>query len=170
MGLTVRFIPKKETMDKLSRLYPDFKPHYVEAVQALFQLSNDLEKAMEVHFARHHCSRARYLILMVLYHCTETKMHPNEIAKQLNVTRGNMTGIIDGMIRDGFVVKHQDKNDRRQVWIAPTEKAEKFLSKMLPDHYKRLALLMSAVSKSEIDTFIQTARKLNQSMGVFLEE
>ena len=170
MSLNVRFVPSKEAMDKLSKLYPDFKPYYIEAMQALFQLSNDLEKAMEVHFARHGSSRSRYLILMVLYHCRETKMQPNEIAKQLNVTRGNMTSIIDGMIREELVTKTHDINDRRQVWIEPTAKAEAFLKKMLPDHFKRVAKLMSAVSKSEIESFIETSRKLHRSMSAFLDE
>src|SRR6478609_1347156 len=101
MGLAVRFIPRKEKLEELEKNFPDFKPYYIEAIQAIFQLSADLEKAIEQHFVSRKFSRARYLILMILLHCQEKKMTPNEIAKHLNVTRGNMTGLIDCLLKDG---------------------------------------------------------------------
>jgi DNA-binding MarR family transcriptional regulator len=168
MGLAVRFIPRKDALEKMAKSYPDFKPYYIEALQAVFHLSSDLEKAIDHHFTtRCNFSRARYLILMVLLHCEDCKMTPNEIAKKLNVTRGNMTGLVDGLIEDGFVTKIQDKEDRRQVWIEVTPKARKFLEKILPDYFKRMAKFMSVMKKEEIETLIELSRKLQTGLSAF---
>ena len=168
MGLAVRFIPKKEALERLEKNYPDFRPHYIEAIQAIFQLTADTEKAVDHYFASHHkFSRARYLILMVLIHCEDKHMTPHEIAKHLNVTRGNMTGLIDGLVKEGLVTKRQDKVDRRQVWIEATAKANKTLDQILPDYFKTLAKFMSVLKKEEIEVLTQLSRKLQSGLSAF---
>ncbi len=170
MGITARIIPRKEVLEKLERQFPDFRPYYIEAIQALFVLSADLEKSMDAHFANQ-CkfSRARYLVLLVILHCEEHRMTPNEIAKKLNVTRGNMTGLIDGLLKDGFVTKKLDKEDRRQVWIEVTPKAKERLNEILPDYYRRMAKFMSVLKKEEIESFTKISRKLQASVDAFTE-
>lgn len=171
MGITARFIPKKEALEKLEKVFPAFRPYYIEAIQALFVLSTDLEKAMDSHFANH-CkfSRARYLILVILLHCPERKATPNEIAKELNVTRGNMTGLIDGLLKDGFVTKKMDREDRRKVWIEVTPKAKERLNEILPDYFSRMAKFMSVLKKEEIETFTKLAKKLQTNLHAFTDD
>jgi MarR family 2-MHQ and catechol resistance regulon transcriptional repressor len=168
MSLGIRFIPRKDAMDKLQKSYPDFRPYYVEAVQALFQLSGDLEKAMESHFSsRCNFSRGRFLFLLVLLHAENNRLSPHDIAKTMNVTRGNMTGLIEGLIQKGYVTKSHDPVDRRVVWIEITEEGKAFLKEIFPDYFKRMSEFMSVLTKSEIDTFIGIARKLHAGLGAF---
>lgn len=167
--ITIRFIPKKEELERLEREYSDFKPLYIEAIQALFQLSVDLEKAIEQFHLRNGFSRARYLFLLVLMHEEGHRLSPHEIAHRLNVTRGNMTGLIDCLEKDGLVKRIEDKADRRKVWIEMTPKAERFLKKMFPDYFKRLAKFMSVITKDEVDALIRISRKLNGAIGAFSE-
>ncbi len=165
--MTIRFIPKREKLEKLEREYPDFKPHYGEAIQALFQLSTDLEKAIDQFHLKNGCSRARYLILLVLMHEEGNRLTPHEIAQKLNVTRGNMTGLIDCLKKDGLVKKLEDKTDRRKVWIEMTPKADQYLKKMFPKYFKRLAKFMSVISKDELESLIRISRKLNSAIPAF---
>ncbi len=170
MGITARFIPRKQVLQDLEKNYPEFKTYYIEALQALFQLAADMEKSIDGYFnSKCKFSRARYLILMVLLHCDEKHMTPNEIAKKLNVTRGNMTGLIDGLLEDGFVTKVSCKEDRRQVWIEVTPKAREYLSKILPDYFKRMSKFMSVIKKEEIETLTTLARKLQLGLGAFAD-
>ncbi|MBS1958134.1 MAG: MarR family transcriptional regulator [Bdellovibrionales bacterium] len=171
MGIEVNFMPNKEVMDKLQEVYPDFKPHYIEAIKALFKLANDLEKVMEHHYQkRFNFSRARYLVMMVLLHCQEKRLQPKDIAKSLNVTPGNMTSLIDALLRDELVEKKSDEKDRRQVWIALTPKGKQFLKKMFPENFKRLAKFMSVISKEEVYQLIHIAGKLQGSLAAFKDE
>jgi len=167
MSLMVRFIPKKDIMEEFEKNYPGFKPNHIDALQAIFILSSELEKALEQYFTKHKFSRARFLLLMVLIHADEKRMTPNEIAKHLNVTPGNMTGLIDCLLKSGFVTKVQDKEDRRQVWIEMTPKANKFLSGILPDYFKRMSQFMSVLKKEELETLISLSRKLVTGLSAF---
>lgn len=170
MGLTVNFMPKQEVIDRLQAEYPDFKFYYVEAIKALFTLTNQLDKALETHYKRMNCSRARYLLMMVLMHCDEHRKNPNEIAKSMNVTRGNMTSLVDGLVRDGYVKKYSDVKDRRQVWIELTPKGHQFLKKIFPQNFKRIAKFMSVITKDEVQQLISISKKLQGAMGAFTEE
>lgn len=167
MSLRARFIPKKEVLDELQKNYSDFKPHYIDALQAIFQLSGDLEKALDQYFVKCKFSRARFLLLMVLIHNEEKRMTPHEIAKRMNVTRGNMTGIIDSLLKCGLVTKIQDKEDRRQVWIAVTPKAHEYLDGILPDYFKRMSKFMSVLKREEIETLIALSKKLTTGIDAF---
>ena len=153
----------------LEREYPDFKPHYIEAIQALFQLSIDLEKAIDQFHLKNGFSRARYLFLLVLLHEEGNRLPPNEIANRLNVTRGNMTGLIDCLMKDGYVKKYEDEIDRRKVWIEMTPKAHQYLKKLFPGYFKRLSKFMSAITREELDSLIRISRKLNAGIGAFTE-
>jgi DNA-binding MarR family transcriptional regulator len=169
MSLSLRFIPSPKRLEILEREYA-FKPYYFEALQALFALSNDLEKALENLHTKKGFSRARYLVLMVLLHEESHRLTPNEIANRLNVTRGNMTGLIDCLMKSGLVKKYQDTEDRRQVWIESTPKAEVYLKKIMPEHFKRIAQFMSAITRDEADHLIKIARKLHGALGAFTDE
>ena len=169
MGLAVRLIPRKEALEELAKAYSDFRPYHIEAIQAIFQLTADLEKALEKYFVKNKFSRARFLVLMVLINQETQRMTPNEIAKQLNVTRGNMTGLIDCLLASKLVTKIQDNEDRRQVWIEVTSKGKKFLEEVLPDYFKRLAKFMSVLKKEEVEMLINVSRKLHGTIKEFEE-
>ena len=165
--ITIRFIPQKEKLEMLEREYPDFNPLYGEAIQALFQLSVDLEKGIDQFHLKNGFSRSRFLVLLVLMHEEGNRLTPHEIAVKLNVTRGNMTGLIDCLMKDGLVKKFEDGKDRRKVWIEMTPKARQFLKRVFPDYFKRLARLMSVITRDEIEALIRISRKLNGAMGAF---
>ena len=167
--MAVRFIPNKEKLAQLEREYPDFKPYYIEMIQALFQFSIDLEKSIEHFHSKNGFSRSRYLILMVLLHEEGNRLAPNEIAQKLNVTRGNMTGIVDCLIKDGYVKKYQDEKDRRQVWIEMTAAGDDYLKKVFPDYFKRLGKMMSVITRAEGEELIRISRKLHGAVGALTE-
>ena len=51
----------------------------------------------------------------------------SEAATILNISRSNMTPIVDKLIAEGLLVRFEDKDDRRIIRIEITEKATEFL-------------------------------------------
>jgi DNA-binding MarR family transcriptional regulator len=81
-----------------------------------------------------------------------------------------MTGLIDSLLKDGLVKKYQDTEDRRQVWVELTPKAEAFLKEIMPSHFKRIAKFMSAITREEGEQLIRISRKLHGALGAFTED
>lgn len=56
---------------------------------------------------------------------------PSDIAENLDVTRGTITGLLDGLEADGYIQRVRDSSDRRAVSIRMTEKASRFMDDIL---------------------------------------
>src|SRR4051812_8127346 len=109
-------LPKEECIRKLAARY-GAKPRYLEAMLRLFRYMTELEKAVETHFGQWDITRGRFMIMMMLLRQDNRSLTPSELAEKLDVTRGNMTGLIDGLERQGYITKTQDSDDRRTVTI-----------------------------------------------------
>jgi len=165
-----RFVPNPEVLKKLEKQYADFRPHYFHAVSALLQLSNGIEKMAETYFSKDGFSRSRYLTLLALFHETGNRLQPTEIAAKLRFTRGNMTGLIDQLLKDGYVTKSADPVDRRVVWIQLTAKGDTHLKRLFPDYFRRLARMLNGISREEFNEFIRVSNKIHSSIPRFWEE
>jgi len=56
----------------------------------------------------------------------------SELGKQLDVTKGNITGLIDRMERDGLAKRKDDPKDRRVIRANVTAKGKKVLRDIQP--------------------------------------
>ena len=66
--------------------------------------------------------------LKVIFYLSHKKsMSVSQMAKCLDISKPNMTPIIDKLISDGYVHRYQDPNDRRKINVELTEKAHIFL-------------------------------------------
>ena len=68
---------------------------------------------------------------------------PSEIAEHIGVTRATITGLLDGLERDGFLERRQDSRDRRALTIHLTGKTHRFLDEYLPEQARRINALMA---------------------------
>lgn len=68
----------------------------------------------------------------------------SNIGKTLNISKPNMTPIIDKLFNDGFVRRFEDPKDRRKIRIEITEKGHNFL------HEKRKQLLNNFSDKISV--------------------
>jgi DNA-binding MarR family transcriptional regulator len=97
-------------------------------------------------------------------------MTPSELAANLDVTRGNMTGLIDGLEREGWIRRENHPDDRRGLLIILTEEGLARLEKMLPVHYHRMGLLLSKLTTEQAEGALAAIPKLVTGMNLFLEE
>ena len=75
---------------------------------------------------------ARYTLLMTLYFSRENLLAQNEISRELNVSRTNITNLIDGLERDGLVERMPNPTDRRVSYAQLTERGRALCVKLMP--------------------------------------
>ena len=76
---------------------------------------------------------------------TEKGMSFVQLSRQLTVTSGNLTGIVDRLAREGFVYREPDQIDRRVVWIRLTDKGHKVITALVPRHMKKIESMFSGL-------------------------
>ena len=167
--LLLKNLPRYECLLEAAQEYPELDPSACEAFLHLLRTGDEAFLYTEQNLTEHGISPGRFGVLMLLWgDCQDPEPNthgrtPAELADQSNVTRATMTGLIDTLERDGFVKRTADTADRRMMRVALTRKAEKFLERLLPGHFRRMAALINPLSQTERKTLVKLLNKILQN-------
>ena len=75
-----------------------------------------------------------------------------------------LTKLVDAIERKGFVVRQQNKNDRRSNTLVLTEKAMLLKPVAKQKGISILDKMLEGISEEELRAFLETLHKLNQNM------
>lgn len=144
-----RQLPRFEALERRARRYPDLDAGAVEATLVLMRVASDILEAYAAHLARNGTSQGRFSVLIMLDQNPRCDLLPSDLACKIGISRATVTGLLDGLERDGFVERRPHPEDRRALMVHLTEAGSAFLETMLPDHYRRIADLMSELDVAE---------------------
>lgn len=160
--LQVKDLPDKDILKKFARRYPDADIQRVLAFLTLLRVSSDLSNGLDSFLASHELLQGRWWVLILLMREENFSSRPSRLADKAGVSRATMTGLIDGLQRDGLVSRVADEQDRRQTRVKLTAKGQKKLDAVMPDYYQRLNRLMSVLSDEEGQSLISILDKLDR--------
>lgn len=167
----LRDLPRYEVLQDKAKRYPDLDAGAVEATLVLLRVASDVLEGFGAHYARCGTSQGRYMVLMMLDRpCAQEGMLPSELAEKLGVTRATVTGLLDGLEKDGLISRQMHPEDRRAFCIQLTVKGRAFLDHLLPDHYRRIAGLMAHLSDEERRQLIALLAKVAQGQNAMRDE
>jgi DNA-binding MarR family transcriptional regulator len=89
----------------------------------------------------------------------------SQLSKELMVSNGNVTGVIDRLEKTGFARRVRAKHDRRIQYIELTTKGRTEFTKMATRHERWLAELLSDLSLTEMGKLQELLLKARQSVG-----
>ncbi|MCX8012537.1 MAG: MarR family transcriptional regulator [Desulfobacterota bacterium] len=111
------------------------------------------------------------LTLPQLYALTTLGLHGEmllgKLGKELMVTKGNITTIVDHLERSGFVIREPDKNDRRKIWVRLTSKGEQFFEEVLSAYEEEFVPLMRCLSQDELKQLSLLLKKITEGIPVY---
>jgi DNA-binding MarR family transcriptional regulator len=117
-------------------------------VRSLLQLSAEIEKRMDVFVRPFDLSVSRMGVLLVLFFTPE-RPTPSQIGERLYVTRGNMTGLIEGLVGDGLVRRVERAGDRRAHELELTQAGRALVKEYFPQHQRVLESLLAGLDDDE---------------------
>ena len=95
----------------------------------------------------------QYTLLAVLDEFGESTM--GSIAKEMGLSLGGLTGLVDRVNSMGLVERFRIPQDRRIVKVGLTEKGRETLQAILDAEYKFGASVLTQVTKEEIRAFLK---------------
>jgi len=161
---SLRDLPKYEAIRQRVSRYPDVHPAAVESFLVLLRVASDVLLALETHLGRREISQGRFNVLMVLNRDPSVGLAPSDLAVRCGVTRATMTGLLNGLERDGLVTRQPDSQDRRMTTCCLTPKGIAYLDEMLPDFYSRIAQLMGQLTEEEKPLLEKLLWKVNEGI------
>jgi DNA-binding MarR family transcriptional regulator len=95
-----------------------------------------------------------------------TGMTPGELTRELLVTKGNVTGIVERLVRRGLVERLRVPSDGRTRRLVLTPEGRRLTSRAIPEHRREIASHMAQVPPGELHSL----RDLLRRFVVSLEE
>jgi DNA-binding MarR family transcriptional regulator len=89
----------------------------------------------------------------------------SQLSKELMVSNGNVTGVIDRLEKTDFVKRVRGQHDRRVQYIELTAKGKNEFNKMASQHERWLADLLSELSLTEMGKLQDLLLKTRQSVS-----
>jgi DNA-binding MarR family transcriptional regulator len=101
---------------------------------------------------------AQFHVLKNIMNLKTAKM--SDLSRAMGVTLGNMTAMIDRLIRENLVIRHQDAEDRRIVNISLSSKGKNFMKKAVKHRNQMLGNLLKLIPEKDIIILIRILEDL----------
>ena len=106
----------------------------------------------------------QFILIDLLWN--QGSMSQQQLADQMQKDKNSVTKLVDALERKGFVVREQNRQDRRSNTLVLTEKAEGLKSGAKQKGISILDEMLIGISEEELRSFLVTLGKLNRNMTV----
>jgi len=165
--LQLRDLPTTETLKKFASRYPEADVTAISTFLHLLRVATDLSAALDECLSRHGLLQGRWWVLILLMRESTLTATPSVLADKVGITRASMTGLIDGLERDGLVERIFDANDRRSVSIRLTTAGQSKLDIVMPDYYNRLRLCMAGLDEKSREQLTEMLKLIDAGVAEF---
>ena len=106
----------------------------------------------------------QFMLIDLLWN--QGSMSQQQLADQMQKDKNSVTKLVDAIERKGFVVREQNRNDRRSNTLVLTEKAEALKHGAKQKGISILDEMLVGIDEEELRYFLVTLHKLNRNMTV----
>lgn len=111
-------------------------------------------------FGDYGLSEPKFEMLQLLSESNQS-LRLSELSERMSVTNANITGLVDRLERDSFVIRKRDPLDRRATLAVLTPKGHELYQQVLFRYTSTLKNLFGEISEDEQDHFLQTLQKIH---------
>ncbi len=163
--LLLKNIPDRECLDEASERYPEMDPEIAELYLYFLKFGSDLTSAITGYLSPYGISGGRMSILMQLTKEPEDAVTPGELADRCGVTRATISGLVDGLIKDGYVERLRDPKDRRVQPVRLTKSGCEHMEALLPAYFKKVGEVFSVLDTDERMHALRILKKLESNLN-----
>lgn len=122
-----------------------------DGIQLCFQvlaLAGAIDRDCAARLAPRQLSEGKFVLLFLL-HGQAGGLPPHELAARAGVTRATVTGLLDGLERDGFVQRQPGLQDRRMITVVLTPKGKTAAARLFKEHAQWIGSLFDGLSLAD---------------------
>jgi MarR family 2-MHQ and catechol resistance regulon transcriptional repressor len=124
----------------------------------LSRAAGAVETSINYHLKDYGLTSSQFGVLEALYHLGP--LHQHELASKILKSSGNLTLVIDNLVKRGLVERERDRTDRRCITICLTETGNQLISDILPRHVERVVDVVGVLTPKEQHQLGTLCRKL----------
>ncbi len=86
------------------------------------------------------------------------------VAAELRVSSSAATQLVDGLVKTGYVIRSQAKEDKRETELALSKDSEKGIKEVKRQKMEQFEKVFSVLTEKELDEFAQLMKKLSANL------
>lgn len=110
-------------------------------------ISREFYKKQTGEFYRMKITMPQFVVLEIL--SREGRSRMTDLAGLINVSTAAMTGIVERLVRDGYVARASDPGDRRIIRAELTAKGSRVVKKIIDQRKRIFSKIFSVLSEGE---------------------
>ena len=130
--------------------------------ESMIAISREFMKQQTGEFYKAKITLPQLAILDLLNRSGELSM--SDMARFMNVTTAAMTGIIDRLVRDGYVMRIPDPDDRRVIKIKLTAKGSSAAKNILEQRRRLITKIFGVLSRDEREEYIKILTRIQDGL------
>lgn len=117
-------------------------------------------KLVNFHTIARHCEvpQSHMRVLFMLKKYKEKTM--SDMAGEMEISKPNLTPIIDRLIEDGYVERKEGQKDRRKLLISLTDKGWRYLGELEDQVKEQTRHKLESLSDEELDILNESSMKI----------
>ncbi len=88
-----------------------------------------------------------------------------ELAQLLSISSSAATQLIDGLVKEGFVIRKESIQDRRSTLLTLTPETEEKLLEMKKEALSQLNLMFEILSDEELKSYLELNQKISKNIS-----
>lgn len=146
-------------MDNKKITYGELSDLNLKTLIALSRTTNNVHRQEYKTIKEGGLTVSQFSVLEVLYHKGDLKIQ--DIIEKTLSTGGNMTVVIENLVKDGLVIRYKDEEDKRVNLISITEKGKSIIEDIFPKHIENINEIFSTLTGEEKQSLIGLLKKLS---------
>ena len=134
----------------------------MEFADKILEISRDFMRYYAEEAYKVNLTLSQIAILDILSRDKESNM--SDLAHSMNVTTAAMTGIVDRLVRDGYVVRASDPRDRRVIKIKLTGKGAAAVKSSLENKKHMITRVFGVLPKKERDEYLKILTRIREGL------
>lgn len=139
--------------------FPEFDPATIRALLALRTTAQRVENALGSWFLEAGLTPQKFGVLIVL-HAEGEPISLSDLRRYLGTTQANVTGLVAGLERDGFIDRKASTEDRRVSYISLSRSGKSVVAKMLPSYFAKNKAALRGLTQAEKKTLVELLTKI----------
>jgi DNA-binding MarR family transcriptional regulator len=97
-------------------------------------------------------------------------MTQQSLARALDVTPRNVTGLVDGLVATGHVTREPHPVDRRAILVTPTALGTRTIEGLVASHTDLARRLFAGVPEDRLATFVAVLEETTERFAALMED
>jgi DNA-binding MarR family transcriptional regulator len=165
-------IPKYERLTRLAERFGGVKPEQagMQAYLLLISLVAEMHEIGNATLAKHGLGEGRCGVLFLLLENLPEPLSHSQLAELLGVTKGSITGLVDGLEVEGLVKREDAGEDRRMRLISLTPTGMDLAEKAMSEKFNFIRSIMAGLTPAESETLVRLLLKVQEGLPAHRDE